>query len=96
MQTPLKALLNTVQLESSWKGILKRHFDGNSKDHDSLLPALCNHPPLTPKAIVWSGPPFLYSLVPLFPQVRRYVFCRSGEKGPGVEGPSRPDRVNGP
>lgn len=25
-----------------------------------------------------------------------YVFWRSGEKGPGVEGPSSPDRVNGP
>lgn len=25
-----------------------------------------------------------------------YVFCRSGENGPGVEGPSRPDRVKGP
>jgi len=25
-----------------------------------------------------------------------YVFWRSGENGPGVEGPSSPDRVNGP
>lgn len=36
--TPIKAFLNTVQLESYWKGIPRRHFSGNGNNHNS-----CQH-----------------------------------------------------
>lgn len=39
---------------------------------------------------------FLYSSVLSFHKCIGYVFCKSGENGPGVGGPSRPDTVNGP
>lgn len=68
---------------------------GNGKNHKSLLSASWNYQSLTSNLIM------LYNSVSIFlgsliPQCIGYVFCRSGENGPGVEGPSRLDRVNGP
>lgn len=68
---------------------------GNGKNHKSPLSASWNYQSLTSNLIM------LYNSVPIFlgsliPQCIGYVFCRSGENGPGVEGPSRLDRVNGP